>query len=240
MAMDRNRETPENTGSTEVGGEHRRPVPAGTTSDGFPDVDRDGRGDRVERAERTDRTDRVHRTDTSDHAHEKFGGMNVGAGFFGWLVAIAMTILLISIVGAILTAVGSNTSVTQSDARSQAGTIGIATAVVLLVILALAYYFGGYVAGRMSRFDGARQGALVWIIGLVVTIVAAVLGAVFGSKYNLLDRVNLPRLPISADQAGAGAIISVVVILVVTLLAAILGGKIGNHYHTRVDRAALR
>jgi hypothetical protein len=216
----------ENTGSTEVDraetdGEHRRPVPSTTTDDRYVDADRDGRADR-------------------DHAHEKFGGMNLGAGFFGWLVAIAMTILLISIVGAILTAVGSSTSVTQSQARNQAGTIGIATALALLVILALAYYFGGYVAGRMSRFDGARQGALVWIIGLVVTIIAAVLGAIFGSQYNLLDRVNLPRLPISADQAGAGAIISVVVILVVTLLAAILGGKIGNHYHTRVDRAALR
>jgi heme/copper-type cytochrome/quinol oxidase subunit 1 len=131
-------------------------------------------------------------------------------------------------------------SVTQSQAKSSAGTIGIATAVVLLVILALAYYFGGYVAGRMSRFDGARQGALVWIIGLLVTIAAAVVGAVFGTQYNVLDRVNLPRLPISTDQAGLGGIITVVAVLVVTLLAAILGGKIGNHYHTRVDKAALR
>ena len=137
MAMDRNRETPENTGSTEVGGEHRRPVPTGTTSDGLPDVDRDGRDDRVERAGRADRTDRVHRTDTSDHAHEKFGGMNVGAGFFGWLVAIAMTILLISIVGAIADRRRLRHQRTESDARSQAGTIGIATAIVLLVILRL-------------------------------------------------------------------------------------------------------
>jgi len=214
MALGRKHETRPvgDTGSTEVGS-------TGAANDGYTDVDRDGR---------------------RDHAREKFGGMNLGAGFFGWLVAIAMTILLISIVGAILTAVGSSTSVTQSDARKQAGTIGIATAVVLLVILALAYYFGGYVAGRMSRFDGARQGALVWIIGLLVTIVAAVLGAVFGSKYNLLDRVNLPRLPISADEAGTGGIIAAVVILVVTLLAAILGGKVGHHYHTRVDKAARR
>ena len=90
----------------------------------------------------------------------------------------------------------------------------------------------------MSRFDGARQGALVWIIGLLVTIVAAVLGWVFGDKYNVLDRVNLPRLPISAGRAGTGGVIAVVAMLVVTLLAAVLGGKIGNHYHTRVDKAA--
>jgi hypothetical protein len=233
MDIGRKRETPANSGSTEVGSEHRRPVASGTTgADGYPDVNRDGRDDRVERRE--------DRTDNTDHAHEKFGGMNIGAGFFGWLVAIAMTILLIGIVGAILTAVGSNASVSQSDAKSQAGTIGIATAIVLLVILALAYYFGGYVAGRMSRFDGARQGALVWIIGLLVTIAAAVVGWIFGDQYNVLDRVNLPRLPISADEAGTGGIIAAVAILVVTLLAAVLGGKIGNHYHTRVDKAARR
>src|SRR4051812_15053027 len=46
-------------------------------------------------------------------AHEKFGGLNWGACFFGWLVAIAMAILLTSIVGAIVAAVGSSTSVTQ-------------------------------------------------------------------------------------------------------------------------------
>ena len=61
----------------------------------------------TERAEHDDRTGRAYRADDTDHAHEKFGGMNLGAGFFGWLVAIAMTILLIGIVGAILTAVGS-------------------------------------------------------------------------------------------------------------------------------------
>ena len=151
-----------------------------------------------------------------------------------------MTILLISIVGAILTAVGSNTSVTSVRRRgARPAPSGSPPRSCCSSSWPLAYYFGGYVAGRMSRFDGARQGALVWIIGLVVTIVAAVLGAVFGSKYNLLDRVNLPRLPISADQAGTGGLIAAVVILVVTLLAAILGGKIGNHYHTRVDKAAL-
>jgi hypothetical protein len=244
------------TGSTETAVDHGRPTTTGTTAtagttddrygrdtgtSGYTDVDRDGRDDRVEHAERAehdDRTARAYRADDTDHAHDKFGGMNLGAGFFGWLVAVAMTILLIGVVGAVLAAVGSSTSITQSEARDQAGSIGVATAIVLLVILALAYYFGGYVAGRMSRFDGARQGALVWIIGLLVTIAAAVLGWVFGDKYNVLDRVNLPRLPISTDEAGTGAVIAVVAVLVVTLVAAVLGGKIGNHYHTRVDKAA--
>jgi hypothetical protein len=171
-------------------------------------------------------------------ARERFGGTNWGAAFFGWLVAIAMTILLVSIVGAVVTAVGSSQDITQSDAERQAGTIGITAGIVLLVVLAIAYYTGGYVAGRMSRFDGGRQGLATWIIGLVVTLLAIGLGAIFGNEYNLLDRVNLPRLPISTDQLSTGGLITAVAVLVVSLLAAMLGGKVGHRYHDKVDRVA--
>ena len=171
-------------------------------------------------------------------AKDKFGGLNWGASFFGWLVAIAMTILLTSIIGAIVTAVGSTQNVTQTQAERQAGTIGITAGIVLLVVLALAYYTGGYVAGRMSRFDGGKQGLGVWIIGLVVTLLVIGLGAVFGNEYNLFDRVNLPRLPISTDQLSWGGIITAVAVLVLTLLAAMLGGKVGHRYHDKVDRVA--
>ena len=123
--------------------------------------------------------------------------MNIGASFFGWIVAIGIAVLLTSIVGAVGAAVGFSGNLSQSEAERQAGTIGIAAAIVLLLVLMIGYYAGGYVAGRMSRFDGGRQGFMVWLIGLLVTIVAIVLGAVFGSQYNILDRVSLPRVPVS-------------------------------------------
>jgi hypothetical protein len=50
-------------------------------------------------------------------------------------------------------------------ATEQADTIGIAGGIAMLVVLGIAYFAGGYVAGRMARFDGARQGVAVWIIG---------------------------------------------------------------------------
>ena len=123
-------------------------------------------------------------------ARDKFGGINWGAAFFGWLVAVALAVLLTSIAGAIAAGVGATTQITQSEAERQAGTIGVVAALVLLAVLLIGYYTGGYVAGRMSRFDGARQGLGVWLIGLFVTIVAVVLGAVFGRQYNILDRVD--------------------------------------------------
>jgi amino acid transporter len=171
-------------------------------------------------------------------ARDRFGGTNWGAAFFGWLVAIALTILLTSIVGAAVAAISASTNVTQTQAQRQAGSIGIAAAIVLLVVLAIGYYAGGYVAGRMSRFDGGRQGLAVWVIGLIVTILALALGALFGSKYNILDRVNLPRIPLATDQLSWGGVITAVVVLVLSLVAAMLGGTVGHRYHNKVDRAA--
>jgi len=173
-------------------------------------------------------------------ARDKFGGVNLGASFFGWIVAIGIAILLTSIVGAIGTAIGFSGNLSQTDAERQAGTISIVSAIVLLLVLMVAYYAGGYVAGRMSRFDGGRQGFMVWLIGLLVTILAIVLGAVFGSQYNILDRVSLPRLPVSFDQIGWGALITAVAVVVLTLLSAVMGGKVGHRYHDRVDRVAGR
>lgn len=167
---------------------------------------------------------------------ERFGGLNSGAAFFGWLVAIGVSVLLTGILGAIAAAVGSNVQVTQSQAEQQAGTIGIAAAVVLLAVLMIGYYCGGYVAGRMSRFSGSRQGLGVWIIGLVVTIAMIVLGAIFGQQYDILSRVNLPRLPISADALSTGGIVAALAILIGTLVAALAGGTVGTHYHRRVDK----
>ena len=172
-------------------------------------------------------------------ARRRFGGTNWGACLFGWLVAIALTILLTSIIGAVLAAVGSTTHITQDDAERQAGTIGLATAITLFVVLVIGYYAGGYVAGRMARFDGARQGLGVWLIGLAVTVVALALGAVFGHQYNVLDRVDLPRIPVPTEQLGWGALVTAVAVLVGTALAAMLGGTVGRRYHAKVDHAVL-
>jgi hypothetical protein len=185
-----------------------------------------------------------HRDDTdtvvADDTYDKFGGANVGAGIYGWLVATATAVLLTSVVGAVAAAIGDSQNITQSDAERQAGTVGLVSALVLLAVLLIGYYAGGYVAGRMSRFDGGRQGVLVWAIGVLVTALAVALGWAFGAKYNLLDRVNLPRIPIPHDQLTWGGVVAGIAVLVGTLLAAVAGGKVGRHYHDRVDRYADR
>jgi MFS family permease len=183
-----------------------------------------------------DRSDETVVTHEADEAYDKFGGSNTGAAFFGWLVAVAVAVLLTGIIGAVAAAIGDARDITQSDAERDAGTIGIAAAIALVVVLLIGYYAGGYVAGRMSRFDGARQGVLVWVIGLVVTVVAVAVGWVFGDQYDVFDRVDLPSISISDQNLTWGGVFTGVVALVGTLLAAAAGGMVGQHYHSRVDR----
>jgi hypothetical protein len=170
-----------------------------------------------------------------ERQRDEFGGFNWGSACFGWLVAVGITALLTAFLSAAGTAIGL-TQLSESEARSSADTISIVGGVLVILVLAVGYYAGGYVAGRMSRFDGGRQGIAVWLIGLVVTLVLAALGAVAGSKYNLLGQLNLPRIPVDEGSLAAGAAVALAIVLVVTLVAAIAGAKVGERYHRKVDR----
>ncbi len=170
-----------------------------------------------------------------ERQRDEYGGFNLGAAFFGWLVAIGITVLLT----ALLSAAGAAIGISSNDAEQGAEALSIVGAALLLIVLAIGYFAGGYVAGRMSRFDGARQGLGVWLIGLVVTILVAVLGAIGGSEYNIFSQLNLPRIPIDEGDLVTGGLIALAAFLIVTLVAAILGGKVGERYHQKVDRVGL-
>jgi len=173
-----------------------------------------------------------------ERQHDEFGGFNWGASFFGWLVAVGITALLTALLSAAGAAIGL-TELSSADTRSSADTISIVGGALLIAVLAIGYYAGGYVAGRMSRFDGGRQGLGVWLIGLLATIGLAVLAAIGGSEYNLLGQLNLPRIPIDEGSLATGAAIALAIVLVATVLAAIAGGKVGERYHRKVDRVGL-
>jgi hypothetical protein len=167
---------------------------------------------------------------------EEFGGVNWGSAFFGWVVAIGIGVLLTAIVSAAGAAIGLTHG---NQAQSNADTIGIVGGALLIAIAVIAYYAGGYVAGRMSRFDGARQGFAVWLFGLVITLLVAGAGAILGDQYNVFEKLNLPRIPVSTSDLTTGGAIALAAIVVGSLLAAIAGGKIGQRYHRKVDRAAV-
>lgn len=172
---------------------------------------------------------------------EQFGGIKVGSAFFGWLAATGMAVLLTAFVAAAGTAVGlaNNTDVTEAvNQVTTNGTVGLVGIIVLLVILFASYYSGGYVAGRMARFNGAKQGFMVWVWALIAAVVIAVLGMVAGQQFNVLANLNsFPRIPINEGELTITSIIAAVVVALVALIGAVLGGLAGMHFHRKVDKA---
>lgn len=166
-----------------------------------------------------------------ERAHPAYRRSSGGAAFYGWLVAIGMIALLTGIVGAVAGALDYALTIEWSEAQAStdtAGTIGIASVVVLLLILAIAYYTGGSVAGRLARAHGVLQGFGVWLIGVVVAAIVAVLAAVAGSEYDIMGRMDLPSVPIADQTLTTGGLVAVAAALVVTLVAAVLGGRAGR------------
>ncbi len=198
----------------------------------------DARGGDPEDTRRFDRRSVVNRQ------KEEHGGVKIGAAFFGFLTAVGVGVLLTALVAAGGTAVGlasnAKPDAVANAATKSAGTISIVGGIILLVIILVAYYCGGYVASRMSRFNGIKQGVAVWVWAIVVAIVVAILGWVAGDKFNILANLNsFPRIPIKEGDLTAGGIIAAVAVVVVSLLGAILGGLAGMRFHRRVDKTGL-
>jgi hypothetical protein len=166
------------------------------------------------------------------------GAIQWEAAFFGWLAAIGLAAILVAM------AVGAGVAVglTELDdpAGDQAENLTLGGGAVLVLILALSYAAGGYVAGRMARFDGARQGLGVWVVALLMTGALALTAWIGGGDVNVLRNLDLPRIPV--DEAGSvtsGGIIAIAAIAVATLLAAVGGAVYGERFHRAVDEAGL-
>src|SRR3954466_975145 len=226
----------DNGGAVATRTEERPPPPAATNGDGY---------DNTTTVARTDRTrDREAEAvmpgrEARLRQREEFGGINWGAAFFGWIVAIGLGVLLTAIVSAAGAAIGLTNNVSAGDAKANADTIGIVGGALLIAIAVIAYYAGGYVAGRMSRFDGARQGFAVWLFGLVVTPLVAAPRRHVRDQHHVFEQLKLPRIPVSTSDLPTGGAIALAAIVIGSLLAAIAGGKVGQRYHRRVDRAAI-
>jgi hypothetical protein len=209
----------------------------------------------VERSVPADRTVPVDRADSVDERrslrdevlsreHERFGGFKFGSAFFGWLTAMGATVLLTALVAAIGSAIGLASPEAIDDAAQAAeqnlGGATIIGAIAIGLVLFIAYFAGGYVAGRMARFSGLKQGLAVWLWAVVIAIVIAIITAIAGSQWDVLAALEgFPRIPVTPETATTTGILTAVGAAIVTLAGALLGGIVGMRYHRRVDRVGL-
>src|SRR5690242_18761528 len=100
---------------------------------------------------------------------QRFGGIDLGASIAGALAALGVTVLLGGIAGSIGT-VGY-----QFDVERGTDTLSAGGLIAGLVILVAAFLIGGWVAGRIARYDGGKNGLLtaVWFIALAAVLAGA-------------------------------------------------------------------
>jgi hypothetical protein len=168
----------------------------------------------------------------------RFGGFSWGSDFFGWLSAVGLASILTSFLVAAGTKIGL-AEISDAASRGEVAPVSLTGGILLLVVLAVAWFCGGYVAGRMARFDGPRQGLGVWIWTLAAAAAVALLAAIGGRKYDLFEQLNLPRIPVNGQSLTTGGAIALGAALVTTLVFAMIGGAAGERFHRRVDREAL-
>jgi hypothetical protein len=163
-------------------------------------------------------------------AHERFGGVDIPASLVGMLTALSTTLILAGLVGAAVGAVGYQTGL-EEDAQDLSTWSMIGGVAVLFA----AYLIGGWAAGRMARYDGARNGFATGIWTLVFAGILAGLGAWVDSEYDVFRNVELPQW-FESDALTTAAIISGVAAIAAMFVGGIIGGLWGEHYHRRADR----
>jgi hypothetical protein len=164
-------------------------------------------------------------------ARARFGGIDVPASLVGMLTALALVVILAGLVGAAIGAVGY-----QTDLKESVEDISLASLIGGLVVLFLAFLVGGWAAGRMARYDGARNGLMSGVWAVLLAAILSALAAWLGDKYDVFRNVDLPQW-FSTDALTTGGVISAIVAIAVMLLAGFLGGMWGERYHRRADAA---
>jgi len=175
-----------------------------------------------------------------DRLRDMYGGVDWLASFLGFVFAIVLGTIFSAVVGLVLVPFG----ITPDFSGGQIGASVITGLALLGVLIFLTFFFGGYVAGRLARFDGGRNGAMVLVWMFIVVVILALAAAIFSGFLpagmaegitNLMDRM----VSTAGNLAGAGVagLVTAAAALLLALLGGSLGGRMGSRYHTEIDRA---
>ena len=166
----------------------------------------------------------------------EFGGrIQWEAVFFGLLAAIGLAASLLAMVLGGLVAAGVTSF--REDASTLVDHVMTAGGLIPVAIVALGYLAGGYVAARMARFDGMRQGLGVWLLSLAMAVAVAITAWIAGGDIDPTKSITLPSNPINAGPLAQSGWAILAVVVLVPLIFAIVGGVLGERFHRAVDRA---
>jgi hypothetical protein len=176
-----------------------------------------------------------------DRLRDMYGGVDWLASFLGFVFSIVLASVFSTVVGLVLVPLGFPPEISGG----QLGASVLTGLAVLGVLIFLTYFFGGYVSGRLARFDGGRNGAMVLVWTFIVVLIVALVAVVFSGflPSGAADIiVGIAQTSRSAADGLAGTGVAGIVVAVAALLLALLGGffggRLGSRYHTEIDRAS--
>jgi hypothetical protein len=175
-----------------------------------------------------------------DRLRDMYGGVDWLASFLGFIFALVAGSFFSLVAGLVLAPLG----VSMDLAGAEIGPAAITALVLVAILVFLTYFFGGYVAGRLARFDGGRNGAmlLLWtgVTVLVLTLINAVLSGFLpeGISEDIDNLIQNNLLSTIGGLSGLGiaGVLIFVGALLVALLGGFLGGRLGSRYHAEIDR----
>lgn len=167
-------------------------------------------------------------------ARERFGGIDFPASLVGMLTALATVVLLGGLVGAAVDGIGYQTGLSGDNVED----ISNGALVGGLVVLFVGFLVGGWTAGRIARYDGARNGLVTAIWTIVLAAALSGLAALFGDEYDVLSNVDLPQW-FDRDAVTTTAIVTGAIAVVTMLIGGLLGGLWGTRYHRLADETLL-
>ena len=167
----------------------------------------------------------------------RYSRMHLLPGLLGWLITVSLMDGGLWAIQSWLTLTGQSESIEYSSVVSRlfsGASNAVPVAVALSVLIFFAYLVGGYAAGRMARFAGAKQGIAVWLW----QIMALILGSLATFLTPQLFQNGVASLSLQKLIAGdfANGLLAVLLVLALSFLGAILGGLLGRLYHRRVDK----
>jgi hypothetical protein len=174
-----------------------------------------------------------------DRLRDMYGGVDWLASFLGFVFTAVVAVLFSLVAGLVLAPLGFSLNL-----GAEIGAAVITGLVLVAILIFLTYFFGGYVAGRLARFDGGRNGAMLILWTLAVALLAALAGGIFSNFLpaefseglrNFIQNDVLSTIG-NLSQLGIVGVLVAIGALLVAVLGGFLGGRLGSRYHAEIDR----
>ena len=178
--------------------------------------------------------------DREEYLRDIYGGVDWLASFVGFIFTLLFAVIVGTAAGALLLVpLGLADSLSGGQLTSTAIT-GFA---VVAGVLFVSFLLGGYISGRMARYDGGVNGAMVllWTVLVAVALVLlsgllrqVISGTIAGQIVSEAFNFGNTATQLLGGLGTVGAVIGGAAALV-ALIGGMIGGRFGSRYHREID-----